>query len=80
MRFLGTTDFAPGEWAGVELNEAIGKNDGSVGGKRYGQFQGFISSKGYIKHGKFSKFFFARQSFTSLFNTKIVTLGYDKAI
>ncbi|KAF6024682.1 CLIP2 [Bugula neritina] len=35
LRFLGTTDFAAGEWAGVELVDAIGKNDGSVGGKRY---------------------------------------------
>ena len=34
LRFLGTTDFAAGEWAGVELSEPIGKNDGSVGGKR----------------------------------------------
>jgi len=34
LRFLGTTDFAAGEWAGVELVDAIGKNDGSVGGKR----------------------------------------------
>lgn len=36
LRYLGTTDFAPGEWAGVELDEAIGKNDGSVAGRRYG--------------------------------------------
>lgn len=34
LRYLGTTDFAAGEWAGVELGEPIGKNDGSVGGKR----------------------------------------------
>ena len=35
LRFLGPTDFAAGEWAGIELDAAIGKNDGSVGEKRY---------------------------------------------
>ncbi|CAG2171594.1 unnamed protein product, partial [Oppiella nova] len=35
LRFLGPADFAPGRWAGVELDEAMGKNDGSVAGKRY---------------------------------------------
>ncbi len=34
LRFLGTTDFAQGEWAGVELDGPIGKNDGMVGEKR----------------------------------------------
>ena len=37
LRFMGTTDFAKGEWAGVELSEKVGKNDGSVLGKRYFQ-------------------------------------------
>jgi len=35
LRFLGPTDFAAGEWAGIELDAAIGKNDGTVGEKRY---------------------------------------------
>ncbi len=35
LRFSGTTEFAQGEWAGVELEQPIGKNDGSVQGKRY---------------------------------------------
>ena len=34
LRFVGTTEFAKGEWAGVELDEASGKNDGAVSGKR----------------------------------------------
>jgi len=35
LRYIGTTLFAEGEWAGVELDDALGKNDGSVGGKRW---------------------------------------------
>ena len=34
LRFLGKTEFANGLWAGVELDEGVGKNDGSVAGKR----------------------------------------------
>ncbi|XP_053987410.1 restin homolog isoform X2 [Hylaeus volcanicus] len=35
LRYLGTTEFAAGEWCGVELDDPVGKNDGSVGDKRY---------------------------------------------
>ena len=35
VRYVGTPGFAAGEWAGVELDEALGKNDGAVAGTRY---------------------------------------------
>lgn len=34
LRYLGETEFAKGDWAGIELDEPVGKNDGSVAGKR----------------------------------------------
>ena len=37
MRYVGLTDFgsAGGVWVGIEYDEPMGKNDGSVEGKRY---------------------------------------------
>uniref|UniRef100_A0A8C9FQ32 CAP-Gly domain-containing protein n=1 Tax=Pavo cristatus TaxID=9049 RepID=A0A8C9FQ32_PAVCR len=35
LRFCGTTEFASGQWAGIELDEAEGKNNGSVGKVQY---------------------------------------------
>ncbi|KAJ5189169.1 Dynein associated protein [Penicillium cf. griseofulvum] len=35
VRFIGTTHFADGQWIGLELDEATGKNDGAVQGERY---------------------------------------------
>ena len=35
MKFCGSTEFASGHWAGIALNDAVGKNDGTVAGIRY---------------------------------------------
>lgn len=35
VAYIGTTMFAPGKWIGVILDGPMGKNDGSVQGKRY---------------------------------------------
>ncbi|SCV67323.1 BQ2448_5969 [Microbotryum intermedium] len=35
LRFVGPTNFAAGKWCGIELDDATGKNDGSVNGQRY---------------------------------------------
>lgn len=42
LRFMGETEFATGEWAGVELDEPEGRNDGCIFGRRY-----FYSPQGY---------------------------------
>jgi len=34
LRFLNMTKFAGGLWAGVELDDPVGKNDGCVAGTR----------------------------------------------
>lgn len=53
LRFCGTTEFASGQWVGIELDNAEGKNDGSVGGIRY-----FICSP---KQGVFSSFLYYKR-------------------
>ncbi|KAG7928941.1 hypothetical protein KL925_001122 [Ogataea polymorpha] len=37
IKYIGPTQFQPGEWIGVELDQPAGKNDGSVAGVRYFQ-------------------------------------------
>ena len=37
IAFIGETQFAGGEWAGIVLDEPVGKNDGTINGVRYFQ-------------------------------------------
>ena len=34
LRYIGEPMFASGVWCGIEFEEAVGKNDGTVGGHR----------------------------------------------
>ena len=35
VKFVGRTEFAPGKWIEIQLAESMGKNNGSVQGKKY---------------------------------------------
>lgn len=35
LRYIGETEFASGDWCGVELDDPIGKNDGAVADRRF---------------------------------------------
>jgi tubulin-folding cofactor B len=39
IRYVGKVDFAIGSWVGIEYDEPVGKNDGTVEGKQYFQCQ-----------------------------------------
>jgi len=56
LRFCGTTEFATGIWAGVELDTPDGKNDGTVKGMRYFKCDRnhgiFVSANKISKAGK----------------------------
>ncbi|XP_075451546.1 CAP-Gly domain-containing linker protein 4 isoform X3 [Ascaphus truei] len=58
LRFCGPTEFALGQWAGIEMDEAEGKNDGSVAGIQY--------FKCPAKHGIFAPVSKTSKAFNSM--------------
>ncbi|CUM64321.1 uncharacterized protein PRCAT00001921001 [Priceomyces carsonii] len=50
VKFVGPTEFAQGTWIGIELDQHVGRNDGSVNGIRY-----FTCVKQDKNHGIFAK-------------------------
>lgn len=52
VKFYGLTDFAEGYWVGLELDNKIGKNDGSVNGVRYFNM---ADREDFLNHGLFTR-------------------------
>ena len=50
VRFIGETEFAEGIWVGIEFEGPVGKNDGSVNGKRY--FNCPLNHGSFLRHEK----------------------------
>lgn len=69
VRFIGKTKFAPGVWVGVELEDEVGRNDGSVEGIRY-----FETSKS----GMYGVF--VREKMVSQDGTEGVALHHDDVL
>ena len=50
VRYVGETDFAQGLWVGIEYDEPVGKNDGSVNGTVY--FDCRMKHGGFVRPDK----------------------------